>query len=64
MTTPVQQTTKAGIPINYQLPDTTDFENDIVTISLDSATPTFVSLDSANNLNINPSLSDIGAFVA
>ena len=62
VSTPVAQTTPAGTPVTYTLPGTTDAESDSVTISMVSGGPSFVTFSSPNILNINPSLSNIGAF--
>jgi hypothetical protein len=60
-TTPVDQSTPAGVPITYTLPAYTDADDDSCTISLLSGGPNFVTLTAPNILNISPTLNDVGS---
>lgn len=44
LSTPVAQSTPAGVPISYTLPGTSDAELNTVTIGLSTGGPTFVTL--------------------
>ncbi len=59
LTTPIAQSTPAGVPIIYTLPSYLDNEGDSCTIGLTSG-PSFVSFTAPNMLNINPSLNEVG----
>lgn len=58
VSTPLAQSTPAGTPKTYTLPNTIDTEGDTVTITLISSGASFVTFTSPNILNINPLLTD------
>ena len=62
MSTPVDQSTPAGVGISYTLPGTSDAESNPVTIGLTAGGPTFVTFTSPNILNISPGLLDVGSY--
>ncbi len=50
VSTPVAQSTPAGVPISYTLPGTSDAESNTVTIGLTTGGPGFVTLTLPNIL--------------
>lgn len=59
VSTPVAQSTPAGVSISYTLPGTSDAESNPVTIGLTAGGPNFVTL-TPPILNISPDLLDVG----
>ena len=62
VSTPVAQSTPAGVPLIYTLPATSDAESNTVTIGLTAGGPAFVTLTLPNILNISPGLLDVGPY--
>ena len=62
LSTPVAQSTPAGVPISYTLPGTSDAESNPVYIGFTGGGPSFVTLSPPNILNISPGLLDVGSF--
>jgi hypothetical protein len=62
VSTPVAQSTAAGVAISYTLPATYDAESNTVTIGLTAGGPAFVTLTLPNILNISPGLPDVGTY--
>ena len=62
LSTPVAQSTPAGVAISYTLPGTSDAESNTVTIGLTAGGPGFVTLTLPNILQISPGLMDVGSF--
>ncbi len=62
LSTPVDQSTPAGVALSYTLPGTYDAESNTVTIGLTPGGPGFVTLTLPNILQISPGLMDVGSF--